>query len=167
MEGVSIDLAPLKDAVRLCTQLQKHLGVLNDISVLREELVACMFDIDGRKKATRLRTGLESVRVLNESRTRHISTEFELLSLRDHMTQLQRLIHAVAHELEGQSPGIEIERKYLLSALPPRAKKAKKKKLRQGYLPGKKLIERVRAIEVGRHCTYMRTVKLGKGRSTD
>ena len=58
---------------------------------------------------------------------------------------------------------VEIERKYLLSELPPRVLRARHETLIQGYLPGEKLIERVRMVKSARTTTYFRTIKFGKG----
>lgn len=71
---------------------------------------------------------------------------------------------AVAVELEGYgAPATEIERKYLLSALPREAKRAPCIEIEQGWIPGKELHERLRrtAGADGEH--FYRTVKLGKG----
>lgn len=59
---------------------------------------------------------------------------------------------------------MEIERKYLLNRLPPKAKRhGKRKHLAQGYLPGQTLIERIRRTETADGVKYVRTVKAGKG----
>lgn len=57
----------------------------------------------------------------------------------------------------------EIEHKYLLSGVPPRIEGAPSKTLRQGYLPGEVLVERVRHISTAEGDTYVRTVKAGTG----
>ena len=57
----------------------------------------------------------------------------------------------------------EIERKYLLSALPERALGLTPAVLRQGYLPGERLIERIRCITLPDSTRWVRTVKLGAG----
>ena len=57
----------------------------------------------------------------------------------------------------------EIERKYLLRAVPERARAAPVANIEQGYLPGTRLIERVRRIRAGCATRYYRTVKLGSG----
>ena len=57
----------------------------------------------------------------------------------------------------------EIERKYLLSALPPAARKAPGRVIQQGYLPGTLIHERLRRVEEGVLVRYFRTVKLGRG----
>lgn len=60
-------------------------------------------------------------------------------------------------------PNVEIERKYLLSGLPPEAARARSVLIDQGYLPGARIRERVRRIrdDVGER--YVRTLKLGRG----
>lgn len=58
---------------------------------------------------------------------------------------------------------IEIERKWLLSALPPRVRELTPALLRQGYLAGETLVERIRSVSRDGTTTWMRTVKLGRG----
>lgn len=57
----------------------------------------------------------------------------------------------------------EIERKYLLSALPDDVRGVRPLDIEQGYLPGKQLVERLRRVKEGRATRFYRTVKLGKG----
>lgn len=57
----------------------------------------------------------------------------------------------------------EIERKYLLRALPPRAAAAPRLHIDQGYLPGVRINERVRRTRRGDDVTYYRTIKTGVG----
>lgn len=58
---------------------------------------------------------------------------------------------------------IEIERKYLLRALPPEAAAARSVEVRQGYLPGERLVERLRHERDAAGDRYYRTVKVGRG----
>jgi adenylate cyclase len=58
---------------------------------------------------------------------------------------------------------IEIERKYLLRALPDRAAHAPFVEIDQGYLPGSRINERVRRAVGPRGATYTRTIKAGSG----
>ncbi|HEY5546797.1 MAG TPA: CHAD domain-containing protein [Gemmatimonadaceae bacterium] len=58
---------------------------------------------------------------------------------------------------------LEIERKFLLKRLPEKMPSVTVLNMEQGYLPGDRLIERLRAVEVGRRRTYLRTVKVGAG----
>lgn len=60
-------------------------------------------------------------------------------------------------------PNVEIERKYLLSGLPPAVAGARSVLIDQGYVPGKVVRERVRRLREGGGERYVRTVKLGRG----
>jgi adenylate cyclase len=58
----------------------------------------------------------------------------------------------------------EIERKFLLSALPRMPEPADVLEIDQGYLPGVRLVERLRRQrDRGGHTRYYRTVKVGIG----
>src|SRR5262249_26397943 len=59
----------------------------------------------------------------------------------------------------------EIERKYLLTGLPPRARTAPSLHIHQGYLPGNRITERVRRAvsDDGSGTHYYRTIKSGRG----
>lgn len=59
---------------------------------------------------------------------------------------------------------LEIERKYLLSALPAMPRVTTVLEIDQGYLPGERLVERLRRQRTPEGATsYFRTVKLGAG----
>lgn len=60
-------------------------------------------------------------------------------------------------------PNIEIERKYLLSALPPLAATSPSALIDQGYIAGERIRERVRRLRDGAGERHVRTVKLGSG----
>lgn len=57
----------------------------------------------------------------------------------------------------------EIERKFLLRALPAMPCAARVLRIDQGYIPGKRLRERVRRVREGDRATYYRTMKVGSG----
>lgn len=57
----------------------------------------------------------------------------------------------------------EIERKYLLRALPSGVDRYRSQEIDQGYIPGFQVRERVRRIKEGEIVSYTRTVKLGTG----
>jgi len=57
----------------------------------------------------------------------------------------------------------EIERKYLLTALPPRVLTAPAVHIDQGYLPGVRINERVRRTKRDGSVRYYRTIKAGAG----
>ena len=64
-----------------------------------------------------------------------------------------------AHDLEG----IEIERKYLLSGLPDAVLGHPAKEMDQGYLPGVRVLERLRRVQENGEEAWFRTIKLGDG----
>ena len=58
----------------------------------------------------------------------------------------------------------EIERKYLLSALPERVAGVRCVEVDQGYLPGHRINERIRRVKNSAgELTYVRTIKAGSG----
>jgi len=57
----------------------------------------------------------------------------------------------------------EIERKYLLRALPLRVRDARVLEIDQGYLPGTRINERVRRARESVGVKYYRTIKAGQG----
>lgn len=70
----------------------------------------------------------------------------------------------LASRLEARNPSVlEIERKFLLKRLPESMPESTSVVIEQGYLPGERLVERLRTVELGRQRTYLRTVKIGAG----
>jgi CYTH domain-containing protein len=65
----------------------------------------------------------------------------------------------------GAAPGLEIERKYLLRELPPAAREGESLEIQQGYLPGTRLVERLREVRNNGAVAWFRTVKSGTGLS--
>jgi CHAD domain-containing protein/CYTH domain-containing protein len=57
----------------------------------------------------------------------------------------------------------EIERKFLLRALPRRAGRAHPRGIEQGYIPGDHLVERLRRVRSDEGVQLLRTIKLGSG----
>jgi CHAD domain-containing protein/CYTH domain-containing protein len=61
-----------------------------------------------------------------------------------------------------RAPGVEIERKFLLSALPPHVADFPSEEIEQGWLPGQELVERLRHVRSGEGEAWYRTVKSGQ-----
>jgi CYTH domain-containing protein len=74
--------------------------------------------------------------------------------------EIDRMADAIA-ALVGQ--GREIERKFLLTGLPPLDGAEGSVEIEQGYLPGERLIERLRRIQSDTGVELVRTVKEGSG----
>ena len=73
-------------------------------------------------------------------------------------------VHGLADRLmAGDGDGVEIERKFLLRALPDAVVGAPVAELEQGYLPGRRLVERVRRVRDADGERWFRTVKAGRG----
>ncbi|GJG85377.1 hypothetical protein tb265_05580 [Gemmatimonadetes bacterium T265] len=70
---------------------------------------------------------------------------------------------AAALEAAHAAPPVEIERKYLLRALPRALRGGTAAEVEQGYLPGERLRERVRRVVRDGRERFVRTVKLGAG----
>jgi CHAD domain-containing protein/CYTH domain-containing protein len=80
------------------------------------------------------------------------------------METLAAEAHAVAAALEARAGGkLEHERKYLLTALPPRAAEEPGIEITQGWLPGAQLRERVRRVRAPGGERYWRAIKRGSG----
>jgi CHAD domain-containing protein/CYTH domain-containing protein len=74
-------------------------------------------------------------------------------------------LSAIAESLRRLgAPAREIERKYLLSALPEHVRSAESIEIEQGYLPGGAVRERLRRAVSPRGTRCTRTVKVGTGR---
>jgi CHAD domain-containing protein/CYTH domain-containing protein len=73
-------------------------------------------------------------------------------------------VEAAAHRLARRAPsGREIERKFLLRELPERVRGAESEVIEQGYVPGARLVERLRRVRADGATRLFRTVKLGTG----
>jgi CHAD domain-containing protein/CYTH domain-containing protein len=70
----------------------------------------------------------------------------------------------LAKTLKARSSQVlEIERKYLLTALPARLPESTALDIQQGYLPGDRVVERLRSVETDGQRSYFRTIKVGTG----
>jgi CYTH domain-containing protein len=75
-----------------------------------------------------------------------------------------REVDAMADAIAGLvGQGQEIERKFLLTGLPPLERAEGSVEIEQGYLPGERLIERLRRIQSDHGVELVRTVKEGSG----
>ena len=84
--------------------------------------------------------------------------------LRNRAEPFFRQVDAVADAIEGLAHhGEEVERKFLLIGLPPLEKAEGPVEIEQGYLPGDRLIERLRRTQSDEGVELVRTVKEGSG----
>jgi CHAD domain-containing protein/CYTH domain-containing protein len=79
------------------------------------------------------------------------------------LARLRRFANSLLALATITGDNAEIERKYLLRALPPRARLARFIEIDQGWIPGTKLVERLRRSRAGGRNLYYRTIKMGSG----
>ncbi|MGQ0537583.1 MAG: CHAD domain-containing protein [Gemmatimonadaceae bacterium] len=116
-----------------------------------------------RRSVTRMRPGLvalaEGVREHAERAFSHVQSDW----LGEAAEPFFERTRSLAAGLEGVvRRDVEIERKYLLYAL-PKLPQATLEEIAQGYLPGERLIERVRRVAANGSTRFFRTVKAGSG----
>ena len=139
--------------------LQDSLGDLHDVHVFADELVAAT------EKAASSKPGLVGLTRLLDDRGVHAFAEIERDWLNDAGAAFFERVRDLAAEIAHRSSrGTEIEHKYLLQRLPPATADAPSVEIRQGYLPGEKLIERIRFVRFAEGKEkWFRTVKVGSG----
>lgn len=173
LEPLAEELPAADELVGRLRRLQDALGAVQDAAV-RIGTIGALADGsgsggDGRAPGT---AGAEAAAVwlppaLAAAMERAQVTALEAARRRwlPRVPRLLRAAAAVAGELEALgASGVEIERKYLLRRLPPRVRRLRPRAIEQGYLPGERLIERLRRVTApdGSVRRY-RTVKGGAG----
>jgi CHAD domain-containing protein/CYTH domain-containing protein len=156
VEGADDVIADLK-------VLQNVIGEMHDAYVLSREV---MTEAETSAPTDVGRPGI--VALARSLREREI-TAFDVLA-RDWLegSESARVffvsITQLANRLATRKPrDTEIERKYLLHALPDRAQDASAEDIEQGYVPGEHLAERLRRVRQNGDVHCYRTVKLGTG----
>jgi CYTH domain-containing protein/CHAD domain-containing protein len=184
LEPVAAHVAGGMDALTHLRGLQDALGDLHDahvwLSVLRH-VVAELAMEEGRRMATALiatdkpkrrgasrksppRAGLVSLARMAHERSVEAFDRY-LAAWGDRQARgFQEEIHEIAARLDAIVPrAVEIERKYLLKRVPSGMPASGSVRMEQGYVPGERLVERVRMVEEGKQRRYFRTIKVGTG----
>jgi CYTH domain-containing protein/CHAD domain-containing protein len=159
LEPIETLIAGVPETIGLLKQLQDLLGDHRDAHVW----AAAVREAEPRAPRVTLRAGLRSIAAAVDQRglERFGTLQREWLAAEP---SLFPLLARVAESLaERGSRGGEIERKFLLKRLPREMPKARVQEIAQGYLPGERLIERVRRVRSGRRVQHLRTVKGGAG----
>lgn len=185
LEPFRVELEQAKDVVKRLKALQDLLGDLNDLHNLAATVGQGLED-NAVDQARRLREAatqgyddiagvladderpglLALLSRIQTGRTAHFATlmtgwlvEGGLLDgLRIDLEKLFATMRGGPVEQD-----VEIERKYLLRGVPPICESRPHVDLDQGYLPGARLIERVRRKKTDAGEAFFRTVKLGTG----
>ena len=138
--------------------LRNALGDLHDVHVFSEEVAAAE-----RKEGAR--PGFRRLARRLHDRGARAYAGIERDWLNDAGASFFARVRELAAELTHRaSLGTEIERKYLLQRLPGEALDAPSVEIQQGYLPGEKLVERIRRVRSPDGAErWFRTVKIGSG----
>jgi len=169
--------------VKRCKNLQDILGDLNDCHVLRDDLGDAMeqaaveharrlHELIGGEDAERLRQeirrshrpGLLELTRRVQQRGRGLYERLDAEWIADGAHDLLEETGRLASHLERLAQSdVEIERKYLLRGRPELPETSFAVEIDQGWLPGKRLRERLRRRTGPNGTEYFRTVKLGEG----
>ena len=145
--------------VKHCKRLQDVLGDLNDCNMQLEDLAAAREEADDVHQP-----GLAEIGRRVEERKQALHRRLEDEWLADGAAALRQETAALAAHLRRLAePAVEIERKYLLTSLPDLPAGHVAVEIDQGWLPGKRLRERLRRRAAADATRYYRTVKLGEG----
>ena len=159
-------LEPVADVVPGVAACLVRLKVLQDLLGDHHDdgvWLALVHEALPRAPRVNLRLGLRAIIARIEQRTadRYATLSDEWLN---GATTLFAELNAIGAWLAARgTQGVEVERKYLLTRVPPDLPGARAQRLEQGYLPGTRLVERVRRVREGRRARYFRTIKGGKG----
>jgi CYTH domain-containing protein len=114
--------------------------------------------------SSRLRVGVLAIAAALRGRAEERFDTFQREWGPDQLVTFQESMDAIARELEGRvRDDVEIERKYLLRSLPTPLTDATVVLIEQGYLPGTRLVERLRHEVTDGGDRWTRTVKVGIG----
>jgi len=146
-----------REALREVRRLQNALGAMHDLHLLRQECGDAMQEADAP-------AGLVAVlrRLSRERQAAFGAVQSGWLG--DARELLRERLTEVAATLAGPGEDREVERKFLLRRFPSLAGLVvTPQRVEQGYLPGSRLVERVRRVRDAAGERYYRTVKLGSG----
>ncbi len=182
IEPFKAELESARDPLQRLKALQDRLGDLNDLhnlaltvgEALEEAAVERARQLrDAADQGADLESALRAderpgllgllSRIQTERSTTFDHLASEWLATSEPRDALRREIDALVEQLAQKPQDVEIERKYLLTALPPLCAEHEPTAIDQGYLPGERLVERIRRKRTASGETYVRTVKLGQG----
>ncbi|HEY3122304.1 MAG TPA: CHAD domain-containing protein [Vicinamibacteria bacterium] len=185
LEPVGSEVTRAEAVVERLEQLQDVLGALHDAHVFGTEVTGAMVAaasdqahklsttvLEGdpgrrsvrRAKQDAVRPGLLAIAHRLRAGLDESFSSFSAAWSGEAADEFWDDVDLAAASLRARAPGsTEIERKYLLSGVPREVRSAQTLEIEQGYLPGERLVERVRRVADRRSTRWYRTVKLGHG----
>jgi CHAD domain-containing protein/CYTH domain-containing protein len=157
------EVAAAPAAIEILKRLQDDLGDLHDLDILSAQVGGAACDPDRNPEAAASLAAL--LEQLCTAR-RHVLERIRAQRLESDVPDLEREVGRFAAELDAVGSGSdwEIERKYLLNGLPRRRKGRSVVRIDQGWLPGERIVERLRRVRADDGTTtWLRTIKLGRG----
>ena len=159
------ELAPLVDE---CIALQNWLGDAHDLRLLAERLASLELEDAEEDESLALLTRAAEVQAnLQLAKALELGLRHGKSSSPEGDAPFAAFLDGferAAERLSGHGQAnVEIERKYLLNALPQGMGEHTCLELDQGYLPGRDIRERVRRISGPEGVTFRRTIKAGRG----
>ncbi len=142
-------LGTINDASALCATLSESRRAMSKLTATSSRATTAALDAAARDLEARIHLAFQALAPWREPSAR--------------AAQIESLHAITANWRRDDALPMEYERKWLLSALPPRVRSLTPAVLRQGYLPGEALVERIRSVRERGTTTWMRTVKLGRG----
>jgi CHAD domain-containing protein/CYTH domain-containing protein len=145
--------------------LQDDLGDVHDAHVFLAELRESLPEAEGMASSgTDVLTGLEALMASIRARGFQAFAKISPAWLGDTAEPFFAEIDTIADAIAGLAgQGQEIERKFLLTGLPSLDGAEGPVEIEQGYLPGERVIERLRRIRFDGGVELVRTVKEGSG----
>jgi CHAD domain-containing protein/CYTH domain-containing protein len=161
LEPIAPDIERANLLLDRLVELQDLLGEMHDHRVLLREVLA---ESESSSLTEDDRAGLAALATTLREREAAAFATFEQHWINTGAQELFETVHAVAADLVARAyRDEEIERKYLLRGMPPHARRWPAKDIEQGYLPGERLVERLRRVQIDGTTKWYRTVKVGAG----
>ena len=163
LEPVAEDLDGVADLLTKLKGLQDLLGDLRDAQLLSGVVADLLARVQGDVPPD-AEPGLRRIAGWLETDRRQLFDRLRETWLGDRSSEFFAAVEAVRESLVATGvTDVEIERKYLLSGLPPMMQGRAYREIDQGYIPGERLQERVRRVRKDGEEWYVRTVKVGSG----
>ena len=152
-------------AVERLKALQDGFGEVHDTHIFAAELREALPEAErAASTGASFIPGLEALMASLQVRGHQAFDRTSRDWLGDAAEPLFRKVDALAEDIAGLADrDREVERKFLLTGLPPLQGAEAPAEIEQGYLPGERLIERVRRIRSDQGEELARTVKEGSG----